>query len=328
MKKNVLDILVCPCCGQQLLIVDAVFDSVNEIEKGQLKCRTCLKTFPIIDHIPRFVPEDNYTSSFGLQWHIHAKTQIDKFNGTSITKNRFFSETNWQPSELEGKMILEAGCGAGRFTQIALDNGAICFSVDYSNAVEVCRFNNNAHPMLHLFQSDINHLPFRKNTFDKIFCFGVLQHTPVPQATFMSLIPYLKKDGEIVVDVYAAPVSWLHPRHLLRFFTPQMERGFLYRTIEYIVPRLLPISSKLRSIPLIGMILSRCIPVANYQNILQLSDKELIEWAVLDTFDWLAPKYERPQTLQNVRRWFAMAGLKKTSFQRIRAIYVGKGCKK
>ncbi len=41
-----------------------------------------------------------------------------------------------------------------------------------------------------------------------------------------------------------------------------------------------------------------------------LSESLLRDWAVLDTFDMLAPAYDQPQTPETVRRWFEEAGLK------------------
>jgi hypothetical protein len=49
--------------------------------------------------------------------------------------------------------------------------------------------------------------------------------------------------------------------------------------------------------------------VANYTGLLPLSDVQLQEWAVLDTFDWLAPAFDKPQTADTMERWFFEAGL-------------------
>jgi hypothetical protein len=49
--------------------------------------------------------------------------------------------------------------------------------------------------------------------------------------------------------------------------------------------------------------LSRLVPVANYRGILPLNDTQLSEWALLDTFDWFAPRYDRPQTAATLRSW-------------------------
>jgi hypothetical protein len=51
------------------------------------------------------------------------------------------------------------------------------------------------------------------------------------------------------------------------------------------------------------------VPVANHAGILPLDSAQLREWALLDTFDWLAPEYDNPQTAQSVRRWLEEAGL-------------------
>jgi hypothetical protein len=40
-----------------------------------------------------------------------------------------------------------------------------------------------------------------------------------------------------------------------------------------------------------------------------LLDDVLKEWAILDTFDMLSPRYDNPQTIDNVREWFERAGL-------------------
>ena len=37
-------------------------------------------------------------------------------------------------------------------------------------------------------------------------------------------------------------------------------------------------------------------PVANYEGMYGLDDRQLREWAVLDTFDMLSPQYDQPQT--------------------------------
>jgi SAM-dependent methyltransferase len=199
---------------------------------------------------------------------------------------------------------------------------------DYSSAVDANRANNGPHPNLSLVQADIYAIPFRKASFDKVLCLGVLQHTPDVRRAFMSMVPFLKPGGKIAVDVY--PKHWrylCHWKYLLRPFTRRMARRKLYRLIERAVPVLLPVSLALGRTPVIGRQMVRLVPVNNPEMTLRgLSPEVLRQWATLDTFDWFSPAYDSPQTLRTLRRWFSEAGLESASFDHL-AVYVGRGQK-
>lgn len=55
--------------------------------------------------------------------------------------------------------------------------------------------------------------------------------------------------------------------------------------------------------------LKRLISVANYYGVFYLTDQQQMEWSLLDTFDWLAPEYDNPQTAATVLGWMESAGL-------------------
>lgn len=309
MKDNIIKNLYCPQCHKKL-DCNTIKIERGEIKEGTLICNSCFKKYPIKNYIPRFVEDGTYASSFGLEWNKHARTQIDKFNSTNISKNRFYHETNWNPNDLRDRKILEAGCGAGRFTQIALETGAELWSFDLSNSVDACLSNNGLAENLHIFQANIYELPFQKEYFDKIFCFGVLQHTPDVKKAFLSLVPYLKEGGEIVVDVYKKTLlSYLRPEYFLRFLTKRIDNNRLYKIVTKMVPILLPISIYCRKIPALGRYINFFIPVANYKGILPIKDEDLLDWAILDTFDCLSPRYEKRQTIPTVTNWFIEVGL-------------------
>jgi hypothetical protein len=63
-------------------------------------------------------------------------------------------------------------------------------------------------------------------------------------------------------------------------------------------------------IPIAGKLLKQLVPVANYAGILPLTESQLRQWALLDTFDWLSPAYDNPQTAAMARHWFTQAGFK------------------
>src|SRR3990172_1472987 len=136
MRRTFCDILVCPECQGDLHLV-ALRGSDEWVQSGMLSCFPCANDYPVRNGIPRFVSEDEeYCRSFGWQWERFRRTQIDAFNGTGESERRFRAETGWQPGELHGLMVLDAGCGAGRFSAIACEWGAKVIAVDLSNAVE------------------------------------------------------------------------------------------------------------------------------------------------------------------------------------------------
>jgi hypothetical protein len=59
-----------------------------------------------------------------------------------------------------------------------------------------------------------------------------------------------------------------------------------------------------------GRTLRRIVPVANFRGELPLSEEQHKEWALLDTFDWLSPEYDNPQTVSAARAMIEKAGMK------------------
>ena len=84
----------------------------------------------------------------------------------------------------------------------------------------------------------------------------------------------------------------------------KMEREKLLRLITKLMPNALKISQALGSIPLLGKALKRLIPIADYTGIYPLNKDELLNWAILDTFDMLSPEYDNPQTSKTFKKWF------------------------
>jgi SAM-dependent methyltransferase len=260
--------------------------------------------FPIVHEVPRFCEVENYTSSFGRQWNKFQTTQIDREGiGGDPSKRRFFAETAWQPEELKGLDVLEVGSGAGRFSRVVLEaTSANLFSIDFSTAVEANWRNNRAiaPDRFHLAQASIYDMPFPDDCFDRSFCLGVLQHTPDFEASVRALVRKTKPGGEIVVDFYAIRGFWtkLNAKYLLRPFTRQMSQERLLALIDRNADRLIAMSRVLQRSGL--GVLRRFLPVVDIFDALPpgLSDAELREWVVLDTFDMFSPAYDNPQRVE------------------------------
>jgi hypothetical protein len=88
-----------------------------------------------------------------------------------------------------------------------------------------------------------------------------------------------------------------------------MPQHLLFKWVQALAPRLLPLSNWLARIPGFRGRLRYLVPVVNYRGVFPLTDREIEEWAVLDTFDMLAPAHDHPQTAKTLREWFDRAGL-------------------
>jgi len=307
----------CPGCSSRLELIIKTLDGNNnrdaKVKTKTLQCIQCTKVFPIQNDIPRFVEQNNYAKSFGYQWNKYKQTQLDSISGLSITENRFFGVTGWDKTLLDNK-ILEAGCGAGRFTEIVLKTQAEVYSFDYSNAVDANFKNNGSNNNLHIFQADIFSIPIKLNFFDKIFCLGVLQHTPDPEKAFHSLIPYLKPGGEICVDVYDLSFrSFFNLKYWFRPMTKRIKKEKLYKLVKILVPLLFPIKMFITEKIPFGKYFAFFIPIAYHKGFIKemnaMSYEQLLEWSILDTFDKYAPMYDKPKTIREVKKWFNDAKL-------------------
>ncbi|MBI1877686.1 MAG: methyltransferase domain-containing protein [Chloroflexi bacterium] len=310
MRQQHLKYLACPACRADLTLIEVTSQNEISIETGTLCCVKCSQTYPIIRHIPRFVPLENYASGFGLEWTKHARTQYDSYSGASISETRLFAETRW-PRQLTGEVILEVGSGSGRFTEHLITTGAMVVSTDLSYAVEVNYNSNGSRANALIVQSDIYKMPFREYAYDKLLCIGVLQHTPDVKRSFMSLPPYLKSGGSLVVDIYRKQHGLregLRPRNWARAITRKVEPEKLYHWCERYITLMWPRTRFLHKIPR-GRRIIWALLIADYTGRYDLSDQILREWAILDTFDILAPAYDQPQHLETIQAWFAEAKL-------------------
>ena len=301
--------LRCPQTGQRLVLEQPEYRG-DRIRSGWLVCESNEHRYPIRDFIPRFVSESNYADNFGMQWNKFRQTQLDSYSGHPISANRFWKATGWHSEDIAGHWVLDAGCGAGRFAEVALHAGAKVIALDYSSAVDACYANLKHHPNLDVVQGDIYALPFPKGFFAYVYSLGVLQHAPDVAKAFAALPPMVAGGGRICIDIYEK--SWkslLLLKYWLRPVTKRIPRSRLFAVLESLVPRLLPLSRALGRVPLLGGGLKRLIPVANYVGILPLSEKQHLEWSLLDTFDMLSPAFDRPQTREIVTCWLHNAGL-------------------
>ncbi|MEE3044744.1 MAG: class I SAM-dependent methyltransferase [Pseudomonadota bacterium] len=264
--------------------------------------------FEISGNVIRFHKENDYNESFSIQWNTYHNNQYDDINNNNMSQLRI-NETGWKLDDLEGKFILEAGCGPGRFTRIFSQAKAKVLAFDFSQAVDA-NFKNNKNAQNIVFcQADIFNMPFSEGQFDYVYCHGVLQHTPNPQKAFFCLAGMVKPGGHLSVDIYRKD-GLIRPwksKYIWRPITTRVPPTKLLKFLQWFIPLWLPIDTFLKKIPYAGNYLGSIIPCWNYWN-RPLSADQKVQWAVMDTFDALAPKYDIPASIEELESWFKEIG--------------------
>jgi SAM-dependent methyltransferase len=271
--------------------------------------------YPIVNGIPRFVIAGNYSDDFGFQWNAFSKTQLDSYAGIDLSERRVERCLRGELSNLQGKRVLEAGSGAGRFTEILLKHGAIVHSFDFSNAVEANARNNGISDRLTLVQADIRRIPFQRNSYDLVMCFGVLQHTPSTEGSIEHLWKMVKPGGVLAIDHY--PWGWrklisilIGPaRPILRQFLLRLPRKSRFNIVKVLTDFWFPIHWKYKDNAFLQRMLHIVSPMTFHYPGIRLPDrKAYYEWALLDTHDSTTDAFKRYRTETSIRQTLQKLG--------------------
>lgn len=283
--SRILPILRCPNCGGSL-----------RRATNDFACEGCGHVYPSIENVVRFVEPSNYASSFGFQWARFAKTQLDR-GESGISERDFRERTGFAPEDLAGKLILDVGCGMGRFADIATRWGAQVVGIDLSTAAEVAAKNLKDREAV-FFQADVFALPFAPESFDYIYSIGVLHHTPDCERAFKVLPSLLKPGGTIAIWLYSAYNKWYRMSDVYRHATSRMNTRVLLGLCQVARP-LYHVHKALKRIPVVGRPASGML-----RFLLPTNQNPDPTCRVLDTFDWYSPKYQSKHTYEEVFRWF------------------------
>ena len=117
MRDSLRDFLRCPDCSGNLSISNTEYTD-DLIMNGRLFCNGCNQSFEIVNCIPRFVPGEMYTGSFGFQWKRFYDVQIDVINKKAESEQTFTQKTGLTSEDVKGKALCDAGMGSGRFAEV------------------------------------------------------------------------------------------------------------------------------------------------------------------------------------------------------------------
>jgi SAM-dependent methyltransferase/uncharacterized protein YbaR (Trm112 family) len=332
MKTALHELVVCTSCRSPLAL-EVLAAEGDEIIDGFLRC-DCGIEYPIIAGVPRLLPPDllppleqdypeffaryrrgrrgtgpqrtavtalqrRTQEAFGYEWTWSADYHADNF--------RDWLPEGFDPERFRGKVGLEVGCGAGRHAAATAALAREHVAVDLSRAVDSAFARNRQLPNCHIVQADAMHLPFRERTFDYVYCLGVIQHMPDPEAGFRALAAQPRRGGILLVNVYQAsrPVM-LFLLECVRTLTTRMSPALVKYisvvagAIEYgcfVGPW------KLIRHTRIGRMLRPIVPGR-----VDSSANDDLHTAVTDWFDRLACPVKKHYRREDLVQWYASEG--------------------
>lgn len=260
--------------------------------------------------MPRFVGKSSYADAFGAQWLRYADTQLDSATGLPITRTRATRLFGDLWSSLEGQLLLECGAGAGRFTELLLEQGADVTAVDLSAAIDANYTHFSGRAGYRAAQASILDLPFAPRQFDVVVCPGVVQHTPHPEWTIAALYEQVRPGGWLVFDHYRYNASTFTRTHwVFRARLRRLPADEGMRATERLVDRLLPIHKAASRFRPVELVLNRLSPITtHYRGYPDMNDELQREWALLNTHDNLTDYYKHHRTPKQIRTLLELLG--------------------
>lgn len=150
--------------------------------------------------------EKKYEVVFGKTFALYNKDELIKF--IEPFKIRF-ERNNFNAKEMfYGKKCFDAGCGGGRGTLFMLMNGAgHVTSYDYSE-ININTTTKNVSDFgfdnITARQGSLEEIPYADESFDFVWCNGVIMHTANPDKCLSEIARILKVGGSAWIYVYGS----------------------------------------------------------------------------------------------------------------------------
>jgi SAM-dependent methyltransferase len=242
-----------------------------------------------VDHLQ--VLKQQTIQNFGFEWNEYAR-----FGWDDAVYNQQYEESVFRrksllvPQEVAGKLVLDAGCGNGRYTYWAERYGGRVIGIDLGDGVESAGQNTAELSDIQIVQADIFNLPFVDRTFDVIFSIGVLMHTGDARKATACLHQKLKPGGSLTIHLYGRG-NWCYEfiDRILRKKTTKMS----IPALQNFAAKAFQLRQRLDQLRLTSLI-NRFVRIDSHSH---------------SIFDWYAAPIATHHTYHEAKQWFEQLGL-------------------
>ncbi len=138
--------------------------------------------------------------SFGEEW-----SKFDSFSHETLQSvgDEYFDIITEEMLPADA-IVLDLGCGTGRWSLYVAERCAFVESVDPSEAVFAAKALTHQKENIRITQAASSNLPFEEESFDFVFSLGVLHHIPDTFEALKDLVAQVKNNGWCMVYLYYA----------------------------------------------------------------------------------------------------------------------------
>lgn len=140
-------------------------------------------------------------------------------------------------SSIKNGRILDMGCGSGRYSiALSLLGAGEVIGVDYQAKAFAAAQDYSSRNSLNVkFQeSNVLNLPFENESFDFVFCNGVLHHTSSIEKGIRELSRVLKKPGKAFLYLYGSGGIFWTTRNVMRQIFKKIPLGYTKNILNII----------------------------------------------------------------------------------------------
>jgi SAM-dependent methyltransferase len=293
----VLALMQCPRCGGALA-------SPGE----QLVCKQQHR-WPthhgLHDFMSDDLPDDAAATleNFGYEWAAFPAIQAED----AAFWERYSRDLD--PAAVAGKLVVDVGCGKGRFSWFLAQQARHLVAFDGSGSVGIAAGNLAPLANTTVFRADLHHAPLRDGSFDLVSCIGVLHYVPDPNSGFAEVARLIAPGGTLLLSVYSRPENAgvraraLSAAAFVRRFTPKVPKPLL-RALSA------PLAAALYGAIVLPGRMGEAGGVRRLDALpLQTYRRRPLRSLWLDTFNRLHAPFEHRFVREDIDRWLADAGL-------------------